>query len=196
MKSLQRDMFHLTGLVPGDRQRGRELRCLSGVFALAGQPDKSVFEVLREAVLLLPSAGSCPEARQARIAYDGNAFTTPGFRETAWMQHADLVVSGSPVGRVEVACLDEASFPAEERLLVDLVAECLATMIERKNDERLLCSLLDIFSLSGYLGEREVLQRGLGIAEDLTHSKVAFLHFVSDDPPAIERVTWSRNALG
>jgi diguanylate cyclase (GGDEF)-like protein/PAS domain S-box-containing protein len=43
--------------------------------------------------------------------------------------------------------------------------------------------------------EREFLQHGLELAEELTASQIGFIHFVHDDQETIELVNWSRNTL-
>jgi len=55
--------------------------------------------------------------------------------------------------------------------------------------------LLQINELGGLLAERDFLTRGLEMAEKLTHSEIAFLHFVNDDQQTLELVTWSGGAL-
>jgi len=55
--------------------------------------------------------------------------------------------------------------------------------------------LLQINELGGILPERDFLTRGLEMAEKLTHSEIAFLHFVNEDQQTLELVTWSTGAL-
>jgi PAS domain S-box-containing protein len=45
------------------------------------------------------------------------------------------------------------------------------------------------------LGEAEFMQYGLGLAEELTESQIAFIHFVNEDQETIELVTWSSRTL-
>ena len=62
-------------------------------------------------------------------------------------------------------------------------------------NEKRLESLLKIGQLSANMRERELLQLALEEAQALTHSKVAYLHFINDDQQTIELVTWSASTL-
>ncbi|GAB4212997.1 MAG: hypothetical protein Fur007_06320 [Rhodoferax sp.] len=66
---------------------------------------------------------------------------------------------------------------------------------ERYESAEFSTVLLQINELGGLLPEREFLTRGLEMAERLTHSEIAFLHFVNDDQQTLELVTWSSGAL-
>jgi PAS domain S-box-containing protein len=56
-------------------------------------------------------------------------------------------------------------------------------------------SLLELPRVAGDLDERALMQRGQELAEDLTRSRIAFIHFVGDDEQTIELVTWSTRTL-
>jgi len=49
--------------------------------------------------------------------------------------------------------------------------------------------------LADTLDEKDFMQAGQEMAEDLTESRIAFIHFVNDDGATIELVTWSRRTL-
>ncbi len=73
----------------------------------------------------------------------------------------------------------------------------------RKRDEAALAlearraeAMLQLPQAAEQLGEAEFMQRGMELAEDLTASEIAFIHFVHDDEETIELVTWSRRTLG
>ena len=55
--------------------------------------------------------------------------------------------------------------------------------------------LLELPRDAEQLDETPFMQHGLELAENLTRSKIAFLHFVNDDNNSIELVTWSRRTL-
>lgn len=55
--------------------------------------------------------------------------------------------------------------------------------------------LLELPQYADRLSEVEFLQRGQEFAEELTKSKIAFIHFVNDDEQTIELVAWSRATL-
>ncbi|MBK1721634.1 PAS domain S-box protein [Thiocystis violacea] len=56
-------------------------------------------------------------------------------------------------------------------------------------------ALLELPRAAERMGEAELMQCGLELAEDLTESRIAFIHFVNDDQETIELVTWSRRTL-
>lgn len=56
-------------------------------------------------------------------------------------------------------------------------------------------ALLELPRLAESLDEKEFIQRGQEMAEDLTGSVISFIHFVSDDEQDVELVTWSRRTL-
>ncbi|MFD2111045.1 PAS domain S-box protein [Thiorhodococcus fuscus] len=49
--------------------------------------------------------------------------------------------------------------------------------------------------LADTLDEKAFMQAGQEMAEDLTGSRIAFIHFVNDDSATIELITWSRRTL-
>lgn len=56
-------------------------------------------------------------------------------------------------------------------------------------------ALLQLPNLNESLSESDFMQKALEFCEDLTHSKVSFIHFVNDDEKTIELVTWSNRTL-
>ncbi len=73
---------------------------------------------------------------------------------------------------------------------------------ERKQSEaklelkaRLAQALLELPGAADELDEVRFMQRGQELAEELTGSQIAFIHFVNDDQETIELVAWSRRTL-
>ncbi len=73
---------------------------------------------------------------------------------------------------------------------------------ERKHGEILLAleadrsrALLELPRAAETMDERAFMQHGQEMAEQLTGSRIAFIHFVNDDQETIELVTWSRGTL-
>jgi len=122
-------------------ERVKELTCLYGIAQIAGEPGISLEEVLQRIVELLPPAWQYPGIAVARITLDGIAYTTPGFRECSWAQTAEISVSGTSRGVMELVyieekpVLDEGPFLKEERNLIDAVARQVALVIERRQAE-------------------------------------------------------------
>ncbi|RJO63477.1 MAG: hypothetical protein C4523_20230 [Myxococcales bacterium] len=124
------------------RERVKELMCMYGIADLAAKSHQPMAFLLGRIVRLLPPAYLYPEITEARIVFDKSSYETPGFRESDFMQRADLVVGEAHRGRVEVAYLesrpelDEGPFLDEERHLIDSVAREVALLIERRQAEK------------------------------------------------------------
>ncbi|AFL74100.1 PAS domain S-box protein [Thiocystis violascens] len=56
-------------------------------------------------------------------------------------------------------------------------------------------ALLELPRAAEHMDEREFMQFGQELAEELTASRIAFIHFVNEDQETIELVTWSRRTL-
>jgi signal transduction histidine kinase/DNA-binding response OmpR family regulator/ligand-binding sensor protein len=56
-------------------------------------------------------------------------------------------------------------------------------------------ALLELPRISEELDEVAFMQYGQEVAEDLTGSRISFIHFVNDDEESIELVTWSKRTL-
>jgi len=99
---------------------------------------KDVAALMSEVVAILPSAWQYPEATAARISLGQQEFRTQDFQATAWRQSAPFATSDGKRGLIEVAYLkefpeaDEGPFLAEERKLIDFLAEMFRGFMERK----------------------------------------------------------------
>jgi len=122
------------------RERMKELRCLYSIIDMLGKTD-TIEETLQKTVEIMPSGLNCSEIACARITLGDQEFKTENFQETAWKLSTDMIVSGKPVGVVEVRYLgemsdsDEGPFLKEERDLINAVAERLGRTIERNGME-------------------------------------------------------------
>ncbi|MDZ7700305.1 MAG: PAS domain S-box protein [Deltaproteobacteria bacterium] len=121
-------------------ERVKEIGCLYAVLSLFAKPFKSIDEVLKATVFVIPRGWQYPEFCRARIVFEGREFAAEDFRETTWKQSADIVLSGETVGTVEVCyleempALDEGPFLKQERNLIDELARQLAGMVQRELD--------------------------------------------------------------
>ncbi|MEO8409662.1 MAG: PAS domain S-box protein, partial [Propionivibrio sp.] len=64
-----------------------------------------------------------------------------------------------------------------------------------KTQARLADALLELPRANETLTEAAFMQHGQELAEDLTSSQIAFIHFVHDNQETIELVTWSRRTV-
>ncbi len=134
----RRRLMHVLG------ERVKELTALHRAVGLLQDSASPPSTVLQKIVNLLPPAWQYPEITAARITFDTLTFDTPNFRQTAWSQTADLVTSDGRRGRIEVVYLEErppfheGPFLAEERDLINSLADSLASYLDRKHAEEAL----------------------------------------------------------
>ena len=123
------------------RERVKELTCLYELGRIAQLRGIPLKETLQRIVGLLPRAWQFPEIASARITLDGEAFSTPDFRQGCHRQAADLLVQGSLRGSIEVFYTGdrpefaEGPFLSEERSLLDTIAREVALIVERRQSE-------------------------------------------------------------
>jgi PAS domain S-box-containing protein len=124
--------------------RVKELNCLFAISRIIESAELSIEEILDEVVDILPPAWQYPELTCARITLKGMEFATADFEESPWKLESDMVVFGGKAGRIEVYYREErprsheGPFLAEERDLIDAIAERLGRVTERKTVEEAL----------------------------------------------------------
>jgi signal transduction histidine kinase len=123
------------------RERIKELTCLYEIEKLAGRPEASLEEILRETVGLFPGAWQHPSITSGRIEFGGESYRLPSFREGCDSIRANIVIEDRHCGFVEVIYtqkrpdLDEGPFLREERQLIDAIARRLAHIIDQYTAE-------------------------------------------------------------
>jgi PAS domain S-box-containing protein len=133
-----RDVTQLREIQVALGERVKEQKCLVNVFRATEDLDTPLPEVLQTIVGLLPPAWMCPDVAAAMIEWDGQSFSTSGFRQGVSVQTAEFLASGNRPGRISVCYLElrplqqEGPFLQEERILIDSVAQQIARFIERK----------------------------------------------------------------
>ncbi|MEO7206930.1 MAG: HAMP domain-containing sensor histidine kinase [Steroidobacteraceae bacterium] len=94
-------------------------------------------DLLRKVVELLPPAWQYPEVAAARITFAGLEACTAWFATSPWLQRADFATEAGERGCIEVvyrkSCPPEVEGPflAEERRLINSLADLLSTYFER-----------------------------------------------------------------
>ncbi len=128
---LQRTLHHLG-------ERVKELTALHTTARLFQEDDGSTEQLLTKLVALLPVSWQYPEITAGRICFDDIKVTTPNYQVTPWVQRADFVCQGNISGSIEVVYLEEqpheveGPFLAEERSLINSLAEMLSLHLDRK----------------------------------------------------------------
>ncbi len=110
--------------------------------------------------------------------------------------------SGRPIGLIAVIGRHPLMNRAQAEITLERIAPRAAGELERLNAEAQFKrqaqraeALLQLPRLAEELDEQAFMQRGLGLAEDLTGSLVSFMHFVNDDEDTIELVAWSQRTI-
>ncbi len=120
------------------RERVKELTALHGTARILQDDTCPVAAALDRVVKLLPPAWQYPDITCARIVFAGQEHTSTGFQPSEWRQQATFMAGGGQCGRIEVfytarvATAAEGPFLAEERSLIDSVAEMLRLFLERR----------------------------------------------------------------
>jgi len=160
------------------RERVKELRLLHEVARLQHERHASDRELLQQVVRLVPQAWQHPECCEARIAYGDLEVTTPGWRESPWTQSARFSTDAGG-GRVDVVYTEprapaaEGPFLAEERALLDSLADMLQRQLELRQYQR---------GLEGLVATRTVeLRAAKDAAESANRAKSAFLANMSHE---------------
>jgi hypothetical protein len=117
------------------RERAKELRSLYAIEEILVQHEKPLGEMLQAIADVMPSGWQYPSYCKARITVRDLTVTTPGFRETPWVQKAPIIVRDETAGSVSVYYMkqlphaDEGLFLKEEQDLLDSIAKRLGQAI-------------------------------------------------------------------
>lgn len=120
------------------QERVKELTALHQTARIQQDNTKSIAGVFQETVSVIPPAWQYPEHTAARIVFGGREYVTEKFRVTRWKQSAEFVTAKGKKGVLEVYYLKkfpaeaEGPFLAEERNLINSLAEILRSYAERK----------------------------------------------------------------
>jgi PAS domain S-box-containing protein len=130
-------------LVHDLQERVKELTAMYRTLEIL-QRSKPVPELLQEVVSILPDAWQYPEITAARITFDDREYLTPNYAPSVWRQMARFATYDAFDGFIEVAYLEqmppeaEGPFLAEERNLIESLAEVLRGFLNRRKAESAL----------------------------------------------------------
>ena len=128
------------------KERVKELTALHATMELLQHDRGGTTELLQAITDLIPIAWQYPEITAARLVFAGIETQTPNFTPTPWILSSYFSTS-SDEGLIEVAYLREAPpeeegpFLAEERRLLDSLADMLRLHFERRRVEEELRNL-------------------------------------------------------
>lgn len=117
------------------KEREKELRCLYRVEDILSVGMRTVEETLKALLEVIPSGWQHPGVCEVSISYGDVLVSTENFRETDWMQQADLVVDNNLVGEIRICYTDlirlvnNSQFLEEEQKLLNAIAERISACI-------------------------------------------------------------------
>lgn len=120
------------------KERAKELSCLYEVEEILNKSDASPKELFTSIIKAIPPGWQYPDICQAKIAYGDDIYQSPNFKETPWVQSANIVVQNDVVGSIsvyyteEMPAEDEGPFLKEERKLINTIAERLSRRIQHQ----------------------------------------------------------------
>lgn len=123
-------------------ERVKELNCLYTISKLFDRKGITLDGIIRQTIEVVPTAWQYPEAAGAMVTLEGKRFKTGRFARSGWIQECPIIVRGMPVGTLAVSYRekrprqDEGPFLKEERSLLNVIAQRLGDVIERKWSER------------------------------------------------------------
>jgi signal transduction histidine kinase len=130
-------------------ERMKELKALHATAALLQDDELPVEELLARVAALVPPAFLHSADAAARVVHGRTMRGSPGFAETPWMLRSPFRTGDGQEGRIEVAYLREHAteaegpFLAEERVLLDTIAEMVRVSLDHGRIGRHLRSLVD-----------------------------------------------------
>jgi PAS domain S-box-containing protein len=122
------------------KERIKELTTLYRTGQILQSEKKSIPEVLQEIVSILPPGWQYPSITAARIILGDAEFKTNNYASSPWRQWAEFKTSYGVGGFVEVLYLEdkpleiEGPFLAEERDLINMIAEMIRVYLIRRHD--------------------------------------------------------------
>ena len=122
-------------------ERVKELRCLYSIFRITEDWLRPLDAMLLEVAALLPDGLMHPQQAAACIELDGRVHATPGFDRVVQRASEPLRVKGNVRGQLVIGYLkdmpDQADGPflIEERQLLESLADRLASVVQRREDE-------------------------------------------------------------
>ena len=120
----------LKQLMAENKERLKELSAINRTTTIVRE-GKSTAEILQQICMIMPEAWQYPDYTIARIKYDKQEFTTPGYRPTPWIQQQAFETIDGKKGMIQVCytrefiTLDEGPFLKEERHLINNLASII-----------------------------------------------------------------------
>jgi pyruvate,water dikinase len=125
------------------QEREKELNCLYQIEEILSKLEEPIEEVCRKIIQAIPPGWQYPEVCRAKIIIEDHNYQQPEFKETPWMQCADIVVHEMVIGTVcvyytkQMPPADDGPFLKEETKLIRTIAERLSHFIVHQRIKRI-----------------------------------------------------------
>jgi pyruvate,water dikinase len=122
-------------LIWGLQERAKELNCLYKIEELMNRPDSQIDEVCQRIIEAIPPGWQYPDICIAEVKLEGISCYSTGFKQTPWVQSADIIVQDKKVGEInvyythEMPKADDGPFLKEETKLLHTIADRLSHFI-------------------------------------------------------------------
>ncbi len=116
------------------QERAKELGCLYRIEELL-KPESNLEDVCKGIIEAVPPGWQYPEICQSKITIGSSSYQSANFRESPWMQSANIQVFDQPIGTISVYYTqempheDQGPFLKEEIKLIGTIAERLGAFI-------------------------------------------------------------------
>ncbi len=124
------------------KERAKELNCLYKIEEHLNDPDKDIGEICKGIIDVIPPGWQYPDICQAKITLNGVTYKSSNFRETEWVQMANIIVLDDVIGTLwvyyimEMPAADFGPFLKEETKLIGTIAERLGNFIAHQKMRR------------------------------------------------------------
>lgn len=116
-------------------ERAKELNCLYKIEELLNNPDASLSDICKGVIEAIPPGWQYPDICVANMTLEDHSCQSPNFKETPWVQFADIEVQDKKIGRVsvyytaEMPHMYDGPFLKEETKLLGTIADRLGHYI-------------------------------------------------------------------
>lgn len=128
----------LDKLIASLQERAKELNCLYLIDDILKDLDEPLDSVFPRIIQAIPPGWQYPDVCQARITFEDHEYRSPDFKETPWVQSADITVDNTIVGAIkiyyteEMPAEDDGPFLKEEAKLINTIAERIGDRIQHR----------------------------------------------------------------
>jgi hypothetical protein len=115
-------------------ERAKELKCIYSIIEILKDEEAAVPVIIRRIIEAIPPGWQHPTVCEVKVVLDNQAFASPDFQVTPWMQQADIIIDNHVSGQILVCYTQNVlekpnPFFPEEHKLLNTIAERLSESI-------------------------------------------------------------------